>query len=160
VIAAILAAAMSNLSAALNSLASTTVMDFYRRMSHTPRSDEAWLALARRVTLVWGAVLFAIAVVAKGVQSVLEAGLAIASVVYGALLGVFLLGVLTRRVQEKAAMTGMVAGLLLMFYVRGYTRIAFTWYVVIGTSVTFLIAWLSSFLWNEAAPRQEEVVNG
>jgi SSS family transporter len=160
VIAAVLAAAMSNLSAALNSLASTTVMDFYRRMSSRERSDAAWLGLARRVTLVWGAILFAIAVLAQGVQSVLEAGLTIASVVYGALLGVFLLGVLTRRVQEKAAMAGMVAGLAAMVFVRGYTAIAFTWYVVIGTSVTFLTAWLASFVLNEPAPRREEAVRG
>jgi SSS family transporter len=160
VIAAILAAAMSNLSAALNSLASTTVMDFYRRMSHSQRSDADWLKLARRVTLVWGAVLFGIAVLAQGVQSVLEAGLAIASVVYGALLGVFLLGVLTRRVQEKAAMTGMVAGLLVMIYVRTSTGIAFTWYVGIGTTVTFLVAWLASFFWKEPMRRPEEVLHG
>ncbi|MBM3813069.1 MAG: sodium/solute symporter [Acidimicrobiia bacterium] len=149
VIAAILAAAMSNLSAALNSLASTTVMDFLKPAAKSDRSDASWLALARRVTIVWGGILFAIAVLAQGVKSVLEAGLAIASVVYGALLGTFLLGVLTRRVQEKAAMAGMVAGLLTMLYVRLGTSIAWTWYVGIGTTVTFLTALLVSWLIKE-----------
>jgi SSS family solute:Na+ symporter len=143
VIAAILAAAMSNLSAALNSLASTTVMDFWKPLAEARgvyESDSHWLAIARRSTLLWGAVLFAIALVAQNVQSVLEAGLGIASVVYGSLLGVFLLGVLTRRATESAAMAGMAAGLAVMLYVRLGTGIAWTWYVLIGTSVTFLVA--------------------
>jgi len=159
VIAAVLAAAMSNLSAALNSLASTTVMDFYRRMSRTARSDAEWLKLARKVTLVWGAVLFAVAILAQGVKSVLEAGLSIASVVYGALLGVFLLGVLTTRVQEKAAMAGMVASLAVMLYVKLGTTIAWTWYVLIGTSVTFGVACLASLVLSEPVHKQE-VVSG
>lgn len=150
VIAAILAAAMSNLSAALNSLASTTVMDFLKPAArHSHRTDEQWLALARRTTLLWGAVLFAIAIVAQGIKSVLEAGLSIASVVYGALLGVFLLGVLTRRVQEKAAMAGMVTGLAVMLFVRFATPIAWTWYVLIGTSATFASAYVVSLALRE-----------
>jgi SSS family solute:Na+ symporter len=142
VIAAILAAAMSNLSAALNSLASTTVMDFLRPLSHAgddeSHADETkWLRRARQATLVWGAVLFAIALVARGWGSVLQAGLSIASIIYGSLLGVFLLGLLTQRVGEIAAMCGMILGLALMLYVRFATPIAFTWYVLIGTSATF-----------------------
>ena len=69
--------------------------------------------------------------------SVLEAGLSIASVIYGALLGVFLLGMLTRRVGENAAIAGMLAGFASMLYVKLGTHIAWTWYVLIGTSVTF-----------------------
>lgn len=155
VIAAILAAAMSNLSAALNSLASTTVMDFWKPLAeargvHEP--DSYWLSVARRSTLLWGAVLFAIALVAQNVRSVLEAGLGIASVVYGSLLGVFLLGVLTKRTTEPAAMAGMAAGLAVMLYVRLGTNIAWTWYVLIGTSVTFLAALAaSSFLGSKHA---------
>lgn len=149
VIAAVLAAAMSNLSAALNSLASTTVMDFVKPMSKAARSDADWLALARKVTLIWGAVLFGIAVLAQGVRSVLEAGLSIASVVYGSLLGVFLLGVLTRRVQERAAMFGMLVGFLVMIFVRFATPIAWTWYVLIGSSATFASALLASLALRE-----------
>ena len=149
IIAAILAAAMSNLSAALNSLASTTVMDFYKPIAEARgqhRSDEWWLSFARKSTLFWGAVLFAIALIAQQVTSVLEAGLGIASVVYGALLGTFLLGVLTRRTGESAAMAGMAASLAVMLYVRLGTTIAWTWYVLIGTAVTFSVALFVSYL--------------
>ena len=149
IIAAILAAAMSNLSAALNSLASTTVMDFWRPLSRRERTDEEWLALAKRSTVAWGAILFAIALVAQGVQSVLQAGLSIASVVYGALLGVFLLGVTTRHVGQSAAMAGMLASLITMIYVKGWTSIAWTWYVVIGSAVTVGVALAVSALIKE-----------
>ena len=144
IIAAILAAAMSNLSAALNSLASTTIMDFVKPMSRRERTDSEWLALARRTTVGWGAILFGIALIAQGVQSVLQAGLSIASVVYGGLLGVFLLGVLTKRVGESAATAGMIASLLTMLYVKFGTSIAWTWYVVIGSGMTISVGLLAS----------------
>ena len=82
IIAAILAAAMSNLSAALNSLASTTVMDFWKPLSRKLREDTEYLRLARYVTLVWGVVLFGVALLARGWGSVLQAGLSIASILY------------------------------------------------------------------------------
>ncbi len=149
IIAAVLAAAMSNLSAALNSLASTSVMDFWKPLSKRTRTDGEWLSIARRVTLVWGGILFAIAVLAQGIQSVLEAGLGIASVVYGSLLGVFMLGVLTRSVGPHAAMAGAVAGLLVMLWVRLGTSVAWTWYVLIGTTVTFGVGFFVSLFSKE-----------
>jgi solute:Na+ symporter, SSS family len=138
VIAAILAAAMSNISAALNSLASATIVDlFMPLMPKRLESDRSRLAAARLVTLFWGAVLVGIAILARKWGSVLEAGLAIASVPLGALLGVFSLGILTKRVSERAALAGMLAGLAMILYVRFFTPIAWTWYVVIGTLTTF-----------------------
>jgi SSS family solute:Na+ symporter len=145
VIAAILAAAMSNLSAALNSLASTTVMDFIKPLDRRNRTDGEYLALAKKMTVLWCAILFAIGLVARNVQSVLEAGLGIASIVYGALLGVFLLGLLTTRTGERAAMVGMSCGLGAMLYVKFGTTIAWTWYVLIGTTITFLTAIAASY---------------
>ncbi len=153
VVAAILAAAMSNLSAALNSLASTAVIDFYRpyreRRSLRPSSDADLLRLGRAATLLWGVILFGIGLLARHWGSVLEAGLSVASVLYGSLLGVFLLGVLTRRAGERAAMAAMLAGFGVMIYVKFGTAIAWTWYVVIGTTVTFGAGWLTSRLWKE-----------
>ncbi len=149
VIAAILAAAMSNLSAALNSLASTTVMDFIKPYDKKERTDAEYLKIAKRTTILWCAILFAIALLARNVKSVLEAGLGIASIVYGALLGVFLLGLLTKRTGERAAMLGMACGLTLMLYVKFETSIAWTWYVLIGSSVTFLTALAASYFITE-----------
>ncbi len=152
IMAAILAAAMSNLSAALNSLASTTVMDFLRPIVATSTSESTWLARARWATVAWGAVLFGVALLARNWGGVLQAGLSIASILYGALLGVFLLGLLTKRVGEIAAMCGMTASLLLMLYVGLRTPIAFTWYVLIGTAATCAVGFLVSLFLKEETP--------
>jgi Na+/proline symporter len=93
--------------------------------------------------------LFGVALLARNWGGVFQAGLSIASIIYGSLLGVFLLGLLTKRVGEFAAMVGMSAGLAVMLYVRFATPIAFTWYVLIGTSTTFAVGWVVSFIWKE-----------
>jgi len=151
VTAAILAAAMANLSAALNSLSSTTVIDFVRpfwvRTRHGGAIPDALaLKLARGMTIVWGVVLVAVGMLARHWGSVLESGLSIASVTLGLLLGVFLLGVLTQRVRERAAIFGVVAGLAAVLYVRFATPIAWTWWVLIGSVVTFFAGFAASFL--------------
>jgi len=150
VIASILAAGMSNLSAALNALASTTVMDFYKPLVAS-RPEAHYLAMARRATVVWAALLFLIGLVARHWGSVLEAGLTIASILYGSLLGVFLLGLLTKSVQENSAMVAMAAGLLLMLAIKQWTHIAFTWYVLIGTTATFLTGCVVSLMRGESS---------
>jgi len=145
IIAAILAAAMANLSAALNSLASTTVVDFYRARAKSV-TDRAALKIARLATVAWGGVLLAIAIAARHSKSVLEAGLTIGSIPMGALLGVFLLGVLTRKPREGAAIAGVAAGLSIVVGIHSYTPIAWTWYVLIGTVTTFGVGLLASLL--------------
>ena len=114
-IAAILAAAMSNLSAALNSLSSTTVVDFY--MHWRPLANDKERNLVSRTSTVWWAlVLFAIAVYSVhvgGKGHVVETGLSIASVAYGCLLGVFLLGTLTKFATETGTIIGMICGFTL-----------------------------------------------
>jgi solute:Na+ symporter, SSS family len=134
--AAILAAAMANLSAALNSLASTTVVDFIRPIFPS-LPDSRYLVLARWATVGWAVALVVIGLVASQWGSVLESGLSIASVTLGLLLGVFLLGVLTKKPGQKAAICGVLAGFATMIYVKLATPIAFTWWVLIGSAVTF-----------------------
>jgi SSS family transporter len=136
-IAAILAAAMSNLSAALNSLSSSSIMDFYVRFR--PNAEERTkMRLSRVATLFWALLLFALAVLSLNkVGRVVEVGLQIASIAYGALLGVFLLGVLTRRANQRGAMVGMVFGFGVEIYLWLGTRVPWTWWVMIGTCVTF-----------------------
>jgi SSS family transporter len=142
-VAAILAAAMANLSAALNSLASTTVVDFIRARARS-MSEARLLQLARLATVAWGVIMLPLAIRASQSRSVLEAGLSIASIPSGVLLGVFLLGVLTTKPREGAAMAGAAAGLAAILYVWLGTPIAFTWYVLIGTTVTFTIGMAAS----------------
>jgi len=102
---------------------------------------------------VWALVLFGLAVLSlHKVGRVVEVGLQIASVAYGALLGVFLLGVLTRRANQRGAMLGMFCGFLTELYVWLGTRVPWTWYVLIGTVVTFAVGYTASVvLWREKA---------
>jgi Na+/proline symporter len=142
-ISAVLAAAMSNLSAALNSLSSTTVVDFYTRLVPQANEDRS-VRISRATTLFWGVVLFGLAVLARRGGTVIEMALSIASVAYGSLLGVFLLGVVTRTATEQGAMVGMVCGFAFNVYCWWFTKIPFTWYVVFGSAVTFSIGYAAS----------------
>ncbi len=153
-IAAILAAAMSNLSAALNSLSSSAVMDFglldwYAR--RRPLVDERTkMRVARVATVGFALVLFGLAMIAlHRVGRVVEVGLQIASVAYGALLGVFLLGVLTRRANQTGAMVGMLCGFSVELYLWLWTQVPWTWWVMIGTVTTFTVGFVVSGLAGE-----------
>jgi len=145
-IAAILAAAMSNLSAALNSLSSSAIMDFYSRL-RPAATEKTNMRLARVATLFWALVLFGLAVIAlHKAGRVVEVGLEIASVAYGSLLGVFLLGVLTRRANQRGATAGMLFGFVVELYLWRGTRVPWTWWVMIGTCVTFAMGYFLSVL--------------
>ena len=116
--------------------------------------------ISRSSTAVWALVLFAVAVYsvfAGGKGHVVEVGLSIASVAYGALLGVFLLGTLTRYATQGGAIVGMICGFALNLLlwldpnpiVLGpvtIPHVAFTWYVLIGSIVTFGVGTVASLL--------------
>jgi SSS family solute:Na+ symporter len=85
------------------------------------------------------------------VGRVVEVGLQIASVAYGALLGVFLMGVLTRRASQRGAMVGMACGFAVELYLWLGTHVPWTWWVVIGTTVTFAVGWIASIIIGESA---------
>ena len=168
-IAAILAAAMSNLSAALNSLASTSMVDFYL-LRRRDVSEAQKTRLSRLMTLGWAAVLLALAIVSRGSGHVLEIGLSIASVLWGGMLGVFLLGTLTERAKETGTMIGLVAGCVvnlalwrqsaeihttLLGHSYVFPKIAWTWYVAIGAVVTFDIGYVTSLFGKQDAVRGE-----
>ncbi len=153
-IAAILAAAMSNLSSALNSLASTTVVDFYRPFVRKDASAAEQLRVSRWMTVFWGVLLVVLAVLSRHVKSVLEAGLTIAGITYGSMVGVFLLGVLTRKANEKGSIMGMAVGLFSMLGVWYFSKIAWTWYVLIGTVITFVVGYTASLAFRSAGKGQ------
>jgi solute:Na+ symporter, SSS family len=143
-IAAILAAAMSNLSAALNALSSSSMVDFYLRFRPEP-DERNRMRLSQASTFIWALILFGLAVLSlHKVGRVVEVGLQIASVAYGALLGVFLLGVLTRKANQGGAMLGMLCGFVVEVYLWLRTGVPWTWWVMIGTMVTFFMGYMAS----------------
>ncbi len=139
VIAAIFAAAMSNLSGSLNSLASTSILDFYKPLAGGRVDDAGLLKLSRWLTAAWGLVLIAIAIMARGWGSVFTVGLTIASIVYGPMLGAFLLGVLTKSANQRGVMAGIGVSLAVMIGVRVFTPLAWTWYVLAGTAICMAV---------------------
>jgi SSS family solute:Na+ symporter len=140
IVAAIVAAALSP---SLNAMAATTVNDFYLRYVRTDADQTTQMRISRQATVVWGIVQLGVALGAQWMdRAVLDAGLAVLSFASGAVLGAFLLGTLMPAIREREALIGMIAGLVTMTAVWGWTRVAFTWYVFIGASTTCLIAWL------------------
>jgi SSS family solute:Na+ symporter len=140
-LASIVAVAMSNASGSLNSLAASSILDFSRLRGRS--ADPAkFLALSRRVTIVWGLVLMGFGFVKWG--PLLETGLTVASLPFGSLLGLFLLGTLDRQANARGALVGMFAGFIAILCVFRFTLVAFTWYVMIGASVTFAVGFVAS----------------
>jgi solute:Na+ symporter, SSS family len=140
-LSSILAVAMSNASGSLNSLAASSVLDFATLRGRS--SDIAdFLQRSRRVTLVWGLVLMFFGLLKWG--PLLETGLTVASLPYGSLLGLFLLGTFNRRATAGGALIGMFAGLVTVLCIYEFTNIAFTWYFMIGGLVTLAVGSLAS----------------
>ena len=141
VVAAIFAAALSS---SLNSIAATFVNDLYKPFARD-KSDRHLLKISGWLTLIIGIVQIAVAlIVMKQNRSALDQALSIASLFNGPVLGVFLVGTFIKRANETAALTGMAASILLMLYIKFGTNIAWTWYVLIGSLTTLLVAWLAS----------------
>ena len=135
-LASIVAVAMSNASGSLNSLAASSILDF-SRLRGTNAEPANFLRTSRRMTLAWGLVLVAFGFVKWG--PLLEAGLTVAALPLGSLLGLFLLGTLDRRANARGALVGMFVGLATILYVFRFTSVAFTWYVLIGSCTTFAV---------------------
>ncbi|MEP6906257.1 MAG: hypothetical protein ABI875_09225, partial [Gemmatimonadales bacterium] len=162
ILAAILAATMSTHSGAINSLAAATTHDIYIPLFKKRPDDAATLRFGKLSALAWGVVLTGGALLYKEQGTpVVVIALSIASFTYGALLGGFFLGWLWRRAIQRDAILGMSVALVVMSVVvfakqlipifPGMTsplttlsKIAFPWYVLIGTSITLIVGILSS----------------
>jgi len=137
IVAAIVAAALSP---SLNAMAAVTANDLYKKFVRPDADDATLLRVARRATIGWGIVQLAVAIGAQWIRSVLDAGLSVLSLAAGPVLGAFLVGTLTRRVGTRAMLTGMLAGVAVLTWVRWTNATAWTWYAFIGASVTAVVA--------------------
>ena len=142
VVAAIFAAAMSS---SLNSIAATAVNDLYKPF-RPDRDDKHYLKVSHVLTLIWGVVQIGVALAVRNQPgSALSMALSIASLINGPILGVFLVGTFLRRVSQPPALIGMLVSIGSMLYVFFATKIAWTWYVFLGSLITFVVAWAASF---------------
>jgi len=144
VVAAIVAAALSP---SINSLAATTVNDFYLKYWQPDATDGQMLRVAHRATIGWGVVQIGIALLATQLnQSVLDAGLAVLGLGAGPVLGAFLVAVMRRRVDPWSVAGAMLASWVTVFSVWAFTTVAWPWYAAIGASLTVVLALAASVL--------------
>jgi Na+/proline symporter len=138
IIAVIFAAAMSSSAGEINSLATVTVMDLYRRYWKAKGADGHYLMVSRIATAFWGIYAMIFAQYGKNLGSLVEAVNLVGSLFYGSLLGVFTLAFFFKNVSGNGAFCGMVAGEVAIFSAFFFTNISFLWYNVIGAIVVIL----------------------
>jgi Na+/proline symporter len=133
IIAAIFAAAMSSIAAELNSLATSTVIDIYRRLLKPEAADAHYLAVSRVATGAWGLVACGVAVYATTLGSLIEVVNRFGSFFYGSLLGVFVLAIGTHGATANGAFVGLLSGIgAVAFVALRYPQISFLWHNVVG----------------------------
>ncbi|HEX9103512.1 MAG TPA: sodium:solute symporter, partial [Polyangia bacterium] len=139
-IAVILCAAMSATASALNSLGTTSVIDFYKRSIRAGAVDAHYLRVARLFTIFWGALAVAFAIGASLFENLIQAVNILGSIFYGPMLGVFLVGFFTRRVSGTAAFVAVLAAQAAVVAVWLGSSIGFLWYNVVGCAVVLAVA--------------------
>jgi Na+/proline symporter len=139
VLAVIFTASMSSSSGEINSLATVTVIDIYKRHLNPTASDHHYLNASRLATVFWGAFATLFATFASNFGALIEAVNQVGSLFYGGLLGVFVLAFFAKRVQGTAAFYGVIAGELAIFATARFTNIKFLWYNVIGSLVVIAV---------------------
>jgi Na+/proline symporter len=139
IIAAIFAAAMSASAGEMNSLATATVIDVYRRHVRRQASDAHYLAVSKIATGFWGLMACLFAVYAANAGSLIEVVNKVGSLFYGTLLGAFALAIGTRRANGTGTFVGMLAGFATVLYAAAFTGVSYLWYNVVGALVVVLV---------------------
>ncbi|HYC51044.1 MAG TPA: sodium:solute symporter [Gemmatimonadaceae bacterium] len=143
-IAGVLAAAMSSIAAELNSLATATVIDFYRRWVRPEGTDAHFLAVSKLATVMWGAFACVIAYFAANLGSLIEVVNRFGSFFYGSILGVFLLAMIPRA-RGSAAFFALIAGMSAVAAVNfGAPSVSFLWHNVVGALTVVAVGILLS----------------
>ncbi len=153
-IAGVMAAAMSAIAAELNSLATATVIDFYRRWFRKEASDAHFLAVSKGATAFWGLFACVVASYAATLGSLIEVVNRFGSFFYGSILGVFILAMIPRA-RAMGAFIGLIAGMLAVAAVNfGAPEVAFLWQNVVGAVTVVVIGMALS--WPRAAARYDQ----
>jgi len=156
IIASIFAASMAVVSAGINSLTTVTTVDFYQRL-HRGNSGASPVLVGRLGTILWGALATGAALFANRLGPLINAFSIINAFLGGPILGIFLLGMLSRRAKGTAAFAGGIAGLIVVSIMAGCTNISFFYYSLVGLVVTILLGYCFSFI---GSPLNEEKLRG
>ncbi len=142
ILAAIFSASMSSTSAELNALASTTVIDIYKRLVNKDADDRHYLRVSKLATILWGAYAITFALFANRLGSLIEAVNILGSLVYGTILGIFLVAFYLKKVTGTPTFIAALTAELAVLYCYFFTSIPFLWYNVIGCMLLLIIALL------------------
>jgi solute:Na+ symporter, SSS family len=143
-IAVVFAASMGATSSALNSLASTTVVDIYKRSVNRNASDKHYLLASKAFTIFWGVYCVVVAQYANRLGNLLEAVNKLGSVFYGVILGIFLVAFYLKSVRGASTFYAALITELIVIICFYTTKIAFLWYNVIGCLLVVVISWALS----------------
>jgi Na+/proline symporter len=154
IMAAIFAAAMSTISAEINSLATVTVVDVYKRHVKKDGEDRHYLAAARWATAFWGIYAVFTARYAANLGSLIEVVNKVGSLFYGGLIGVFVLAFFVPRATARGAFWGVLAGEAAIFYMWARTDIFFLWFNALGCLVVVAAGYAVSLLDRPARPNE------
>ena len=144
IVAVIFSAAMSSTSGEINSLATVTIIDIYRRHINRTASDHHYLMASRVATVFWGVYAVSFAQYGRNFGALIQAVNIVGSLFYGSLLGVFVLAFFFKSVSGTGAFAGVIAGEVAIFAANLFTNISFLWYNVIGCLVVIAVAVLVS----------------
>jgi SSS family solute:Na+ symporter len=131
-IVAIVMAATDTIAGELNSLATATIIDFYKRWVRPIAPDAHYLAMSKIATGAWGLFACVVAVWAVELGSLIEVVNRFGSFFYGSILGVFVLAIAVPRATANGAFIGLIAGMAAVAWTASYTTVAFLWHNVIG----------------------------
>ncbi len=148
ILAAIFSASMSSTSAELNALASTTVIDIYKRLIRKDATDKHYLLISKLATILWGAYAITFALFANRLGSLIEAVNILGSLVYGTILGIFLVAFYLKKVKGTSTFIAAIIAELVVLYCYLFTTIPFLWYNAIGCLLLIIIALLINPFFN------------
>jgi hypothetical protein len=141
-IAVIFLAAWGSIAAALNSMASSTMVDLHRPLRGSAVTDERDYDISRRYTLAWGVFCIIVAELVTGMGSLIEAVNVLGSWFYGVMLGIFLVAFYVRKVGGDAVFRAAIAGEVLVILLYWKTDLAWLWLNVIGALAVVAMAWV------------------
>ncbi|WP_217606073.1 sodium:solute symporter [Chitinophaga sp. GbtcB8] len=141
-IAIIFLASWGSVAAALNSLASTTVVDVYKRMVNKDDSDEHYLKVSKWWTLIWGIFCIVVAQFASQLGSLIEAVNVLGSLFYGVILGIFMIAFYIKRLGGTATFWSAVISEALIITIYKWDIVSFLWLNVIGCGLVIILAFL------------------
>ncbi len=156
-IAIVFLASMGSTASALNSLASTTVVDIYKRVINRDASDKTYLNASRLATVFWGLVCIAMALYAAKLGNLLEAVNKLGSFIYGTILGVFVVAFYLKKIKGTAVFIAAIISEIIICIMGFYNIIAYLWLNAIGCFLVIIIAWLINLSVKEETENQRKI---